>query len=271
MEGLHTGAGRAVSIGQYAEMLDRSFHHGTAQVGPMRNISLVGTVQEETGGYFKDVINIMRSNEFVKNTLPWGYLSANYCMPPDQSDDGPILWTRPGEQVIRLGSDGKTRRDDDSGTYRIRAHSAREKLITDRTNSHADFAGHLPNRQPVAAVGLLQSCDKNPDAPPIVCKNVVAFHGKDMEEVQKFCNLDFNEEPMDQTVDKQFWIGDGKLNQLRRNGILYARAQLMVGDLYYIPRKIVHQFQTVASCSSIAWHLRYKKYKEFTDPPSKNP
>ena len=53
-------------------------------------------------------------------------------------------------------------------------------------------------RYPAAAVGILQTCDPDPAAKPIVCKHVVAFHAADMERVQEICNLDFNEEPMDQ-------------------------------------------------------------------------
>lgn len=54
------------------------------------------------------------------------------------------------------------------------------------------------SRHPVAAVGMLQSCDPDINAAPIICKNVVAFHAKDMSTVEEICGLDFNEEPMDQ-------------------------------------------------------------------------
>lgn len=54
------------------------------------------------------------------------------------------------------------------------------------------------SRHPVAAVGMLQSCDPDVNAAPIICKNVVAFHAKDMATVEEICGLDFNEEPMDQ-------------------------------------------------------------------------
>ncbi len=32
--------------------------------------------------------------------MPWGELSVNYKMNPMNSDDGPIVWARPGEQMI---------------------------------------------------------------------------------------------------------------------------------------------------------------------------
>ena len=33
-------------------------------------------------------------------TSPWGRLSQVHGMDPQVSSDGPILWTRPGEQTV---------------------------------------------------------------------------------------------------------------------------------------------------------------------------
>lgn len=36
----------------------------------------------------------------LQRTLPWGTLSSLRRMNPRESDDGPIMWVRPGEQMI---------------------------------------------------------------------------------------------------------------------------------------------------------------------------
>lgn len=66
----------------------------------MRQISLVGAVHEESGGYFPDVLDILDRDHFLRKTSPWGEMSCISLDCRSQSNDGPILWIRPGEQMI---------------------------------------------------------------------------------------------------------------------------------------------------------------------------
>ena len=90
----------SMSMEEYHTRVVSSYCNGTFRCGGMNHISLVGTVQEEVGGYFPDILNMMEQSPFLAATLPWGSMSMLQLRDRQQSDDGPILWVRPGEQVV---------------------------------------------------------------------------------------------------------------------------------------------------------------------------
>lgn len=92
---------------EYNEHVIKNYGHGTIRYGPLHQISIVGKVHEEVGGYFPDLIARIEKNPFLYQTMPWGNLSI-LKMDPRLSNDGPILWIRPGEQLIPTAELSKT-------------------------------------------------------------------------------------------------------------------------------------------------------------------
>lgn len=129
----------------YYEQVMKNYSEGTVRYGPLHQISLVGKVHEEVGGYFPDLLGKLEQNKFLKKSMPWGKLSI-VQMDPRLSNDGPILWVRPGEQLIPTAEmktpmkRQRTRINELRNLqYLPRASESREIMFEDRTRAHAGW------------------------------------------------------------------------------------------------------------------------------------
>ena len=53
-------------MASYREKVEENYKAGTFRFGHLDNISLVGTVAEESGGYIPDVIDMLEENPFLR-------------------------------------------------------------------------------------------------------------------------------------------------------------------------------------------------------------
>jgi lysine-specific demethylase 9 len=115
------------------------------------------------GDYFPTLIDKLEENPFLRCVMPWGPLSSQSMMSRMDSNDGPILWIRPGEQYVptaeqRNHQHPKKRMANELRhlTYTGRGTEAREILVEDRTKPHSD---HCDGNgiETTAAVGIVKA------------------------------------------------------------------------------------------------------------------
>ena len=88
-------------MADYHRSVCANYLNGTYRYGPLLQTSIVGVCKEEVGDYFPDFIGpYLEGNRFLSHMMPWGDYAITEGIPPTNSDDGPIIWARPGEQMI---------------------------------------------------------------------------------------------------------------------------------------------------------------------------
>jgi hypothetical protein len=131
-----------------------NYSQGTFRSGGLNQLSLVGTVHEESGGYFPDYLAILEKSPFLKLIMPWGDMTILENTSPRDSNDGPIMWIRPGEQLVPTTGTRTRRRNKELEGLKSRVTEGREMLFEDRTKAHADYVGQGLEKIACAAGGM---------------------------------------------------------------------------------------------------------------------
>ncbi|VEL32405.1 unnamed protein product [Protopolystoma xenopodis] len=157
---------QTMTMSEYATNVFKTYSHGLFRYGPMHAVSIVGVKGEERGEHCTDLLNKLEADPFLSMVTPWSSLSKFAGCLPSESNDGPILWTRHGEQAVPVQSASIISKRKAPSCTEIdisdlltspRVGVRRQIVVYDRTPCHADHADDGLLRHTTAAVGLLKA------------------------------------------------------------------------------------------------------------------
>lgn len=247
--GQEPGLPSQLTLAEYRDQVHKNNHGLTFRLFGLEDMHLNRKDQNDCGGNFPDILSLLEQSPFLKTIIPWGKLSR-LNIRPEESREGPMFWTAPGEQLIPY-EQGDSKQDS-VALAKVKARLD-GKVLEQRTKSHADLTdlGH-PDSHPTAAIAFTKSvlCGEKSKINRVT-KEVIVFDASHYKEMYERLNLvgDLNA-----SYQCEVWLDFAELNKLREEGIKYAHLFINHNDIYYIPRKVLHQFRSISSSCSVAWH-----------------
>ena len=117
---------------------------GTCRFGPIRAISIVGKTGEEVSIYHETYLKSMEKIPILNCLLPWGKMSNTPGVDPMTSNDGPIMWARPGEQIFQPNSD-------------TALSTKKRKILIGCSQTNKDGSGTPPSREFPTNTGTMRT------------------------------------------------------------------------------------------------------------------